>query len=59
MILEEELNGVNMVATADLEDLPRLALIDSVCGDRKVIVHGLKLTRNIKQKEEARCFTSL
>ena len=36
----------------NLEDLPRLVLINEECGKPRVVVDGGELTRNISQKKK-------
>ena len=55
-IVEEELNGIDRDEIVNLQDLLRLALrlvlINEECGNPKVVVDHVELTRNINQKKK-------
>ena len=50
IIVEQELDGICIVDTEKLKNLPRLAFIDKECGNANVVVDGRELTRNITKK---------
>ena len=52
VIDEKEPDGVDTDDIGDLEDLPRLLLIDEGCENLRVVVDGEKLARDIKQKNK-------
>ena len=49
-IVEEELDCIDIDDTGNLEDSPRLVLINEECGNLIVVNDGGELTENISQK---------
>ena len=52
IIAEEELDCVDMDSIGNVENLPRLVLIDKERENCNVVADGRKLTRNINKKKE-------
>ena len=52
IIAEEELDCVDMDGIGNVENLPRLVLIDKECENCNVVADGGKLTRNINKQKE-------
>ena len=52
IIAEEELDCVDMDGIGNVENLPRLVLIDKECENCNVVADGGKLTGNINKKKE-------
>ena len=50
-IVEEELDCIDIDDTGNLEDSPRLVLINEECGNLIVVNDGGELTENISQKK--------
>ena len=53
VIVEEGLDGIDIDDTGNLEDSPRLKLIDEECEDLIVVNDGGERTRNINQKKKS------
>ena len=49
MIVKEELEGIDLDAIGNLEDLPRIVFIHEEWGNLKVFVDGGELARNISK----------
>ena len=56
---EEEQYGIDIDNNGNLEDLPRLAFIDEECRNRKLVVDGEELARNISKKNKPDVFHSV
>ena len=54
-IVEEELDCIDIDDTGNLEDSPRLVLINEECGNLIVVNDGGELTENISWKRQAFC----
>ena len=52
VIVEEELDGKDIVDIRNLQDSPRLVLINVECGNLIVVNDDGKPTRNINQKKK-------
>ena len=52
IIVEEELDCIDIDDTGNLEDSPRLVLINEECGNLIVVNDGGELTENISQKRQ-------
>ena len=50
VVVAEKLHDIEIDDIGNLEDFLRLVFIDVECGDLKVFVDGIELTRNINQK---------
>ena len=46
----EELDGIDIDCTGNLEDLPRLVFLNEGFGNLEVVVDGEELTRNITKR---------
>ena len=53
VIVEEELDYIDIDDIGNLDDSPRLVLIDEECGNLIVVNDGGELTRNISQKKKS------
>ena len=53
VVVEEELDCIDTDGIRNLEDSPRLVLIDEECGNLIVVNDGGELTRNIYQKTKS------
>ena len=53
VIVEEELHCIDIDDIGNLEEWPRLVLIDEECGNLIVVTNGGELTRNITQKKKS------
>ena len=52
-MLEEELDGIDIDETGNLEDSPRLMFIDEECGNLLVVNDNGELSGNITQKKKS------
>ena len=52
MIIKEELDGIDINDTGNLEDLLRIVFIHEECGNLKVLVDDGELTRDINKKKK-------
>ena len=53
VIVEEKLDCIDIDGIVNLEDSPRLVLIDEECGNLMVFNDGGKATRNVNQKKKS------
>ena len=53
MIIEQELDGICIADTENLENLRRLVFIEKECGNTDVVTDGRELGRNITRKRIA------
>ena len=52
VLVEEELDCIDIDGTGNLEDSPRLVLINKECGNLMVVNDGGELTENISRKTQ-------
>ena len=52
VIAKEELNGIDIDDTGNLEDLLRIVFIHEECGNLKVFIDSGELTGNINKKKK-------
>ena len=52
VIVEEEMTGINVDGSENLEDLPKLLFTDEECGILKFVAAGGKLARNINKRKK-------
>ena len=52
VIVKKEIDGIDIDDIGNLEDLLRTVFIHEECGNLKVFVEGLELTRNINEKKK-------
>ena len=52
VLVEEEIDGIDVDDSGNLEDLPRLVFVDEQCASIKAVVHSVELIISINKNEK-------